>query len=95
MISPMKTSLLSCETLTDAREIHTVAPETRCAIATGRVMHFHLGRNSRIRILAGEVWLTESGRPQDFIRRTGECYVSAHGGDIVAQALSDSRICVS
>jgi hypothetical protein len=45
-----------------------------------------------LRVVRGDVWITESGRCDDIVRRDGEAFETAAQGKIVIHALRDSVI---
>ena len=45
-----------------------------------------------LRIVRGDLWITESGSPKDVLRRDGEVFETTRAGKLVIQALSDCVI---
>ena len=43
---------------------------------------------------SGTVWITEEGRPHDHIVQGGDCWVVAHDGRTVVQALAPSLVAI-
>lgn len=68
----------------------TRQPTTRegCRIPAGEVRTLHVPAGQWVRVVRGEVWITQSGDPADHVLRAGESYLVGAPGRLVAQPLT-------
>lgn len=65
-------------------------------LASREVSHaLKLGRGSKIRVLSGSVWLTQSSDPLDYFLRAGETLTVSRPGTVVIQGWPDTCLQVS
>lgn len=64
----------------------TPLPQTIHALDAGQTLTVAPGRGQRLRVIAGRLWVTQSGRPDDHFLSAGHSLTLDSPGHVVAQA---------
>lgn len=64
----------------------TPLPQTIHALDSGQTLTLAPGRGQRLRVIAGRLWVTQSGRPDDHFLSAGHSLTLDSPGRVVAQA---------
>ena len=64
----------------------TPLPQTIHALDAGQTLTLAPGRGQRLRVIAGRLWVTQSGRPDDHFLSAGHSLTLDSPGHVVAQA---------
>jgi hypothetical protein len=64
------------------------------ALRRGDALTLDDSRGALVRVLSGELWITQAGDPNDHIAAVGEPFRISRGGATVVQALGESRFVV-
>ena len=74
------------------RIVDADSSSSRLRLSNGAVASFGPSTPIQVRVIDGQLWITQEGDPRDVIVRPGMSYLSARHGKVVVQALDRATI---
>ncbi|KAF7600459.1 MAG: hypothetical protein CGU28_03470 [Candidatus Dactylopiibacterium carminicum] len=61
-------------------------------VVSRKLCVLELPADSQLRLLSGKVWLTETGRPEDFVLEAGAEHRTRNAGKLLLDAQDEARV---